>query len=78
MHKKYELIVYKAFFGFKLIVFMAMFVYKYVFNKHVIGWWWGGDEARIQIFIIEGRPVLARGQRTPFVQGSAQGGKGKD
>ena len=36
---------------------MAMCVCKYVFNKQVIGW---GCQARIQVFIIEGRPVLAR------------------
>ena len=47
----------KHFFGFKLIVFMEMCVCKYVFNKQVIGW---GCQARIQVFIIEGRPVLAR------------------
>ena len=40
---------------------MAMFVYKYVFNKHVIGWWGGGSGADLGIFIIEGRPVLAKG-----------------
>ena len=35
---------------------MAMYVCKYVFDKHVIG----QGQARIQVFIIEGRPVLAR------------------
>ena len=39
-----------------------MYVYKYVFNKHVIGLWErGGGLARIEVFIIEGRPVLAKG-----------------
>ena len=50
--------------GFELIVFMAMCVYKYVFNKHVKG---EVGEARIQVFIIEGRPVLARGRGNAYV-----------
>ena len=37
MHKKYEFICLLSNFSFKLIVFIAMCVYKYVFNKHVIG-----------------------------------------
>ena len=41
---------------------MAMCVYKYVFNKHVIygGDGGGGGPARIQVFIIEGRLVLSK------------------
>ena len=43
---------------------MAMCVCKYVFNKHVIGWWGGGGgsgaDSVIQVSIIVGRPVLAR------------------
>ena len=31
---------------------MAMCVYKYLFNNHVIGW--EGGQARIQVFIKEG------------------------
>ena len=41
----------KHFFVFKLIVFMAICVYKYVFNKQV----GGGVQSWIQVFIIEGR-----------------------
>ena len=55
-------------FGFKLIVFMAMCVYKYVFNSHMLkGGGGGGGQARIQESIIEGRFVLVRGRGTAYV-----------
>ena len=66
----------KLFCGFKLIVFMAMCVYKYVFISTlyiVVG---GGCQARFQVFIIEGRPVLAKGRGTVYVP-SASRGKGQ-
>ena len=44
---------------------MAMCAYRYVLNKHVIGW--GGGEARIQEFIIEKRPVLVMGRGITYV-----------
>ena len=58
---------------------MAMCVYKYVFNKHlnyrvvvVVG-----GQVRIQVFIIEGRRVLARGRGTVYVpSGSRAAPKG--
>ena len=44
--------------------------------KHFIYGGWGGGQARFQIFIIEGRPVLVKGRGTAYVP-SASRGKGQ-
>ena len=42
MHNKYEIIVYEAFFGYKLKMFMAMCAYMSIFNKHMLKGGGGG------------------------------------
>ena len=48
-----------------------MCVFKYVFISTL--YMGGGGQARIKVFIIEGRPVLARGGETAYVPSGSRG-----
>ena len=47
---------------------MALCVYKYVFNKHVIVCLcvWGGVRRGFRYLLYRGRPVFARGRGSPM------------
>ena len=61
---------------------MAMYVYKYVFNKHVIGWWFGRGSGADSGINYRGVPCIGIGSEDPQgpqrVQDSAQWGKGAE